>query len=102
MRTINIEIRIDSNSFRLEYLRLEGRVLNPRTHFRFRGGEWVGVFNNFPIDGDNDLDILIITVGNPGTNSKMTVGINGTERGSYDLYQPFNRNGYGQFNREIS
>jgi hypothetical protein len=102
MRTVNIEIKIDSHSMRLDYCQLEGRSLNPGLHFRFKNGEWVGVFNNFPVGEDNDLDILIITVGNPGTDSKMTVSINGIDKGSYNLYKPFNRNGYGQFNQEIS
>jgi len=101
MTKVNIEIRIDSNSLRLEYCLLENRKLNPATHFTFKNGEWVGKFNNFPIDNDNDLDILIIAVGNPNTNSKMKVLINNVEKGNFELFKPFNRNGYGQFNQEI-
>lgn len=102
MATINIEIKIDSSSRRLEFCTIEEKNLNPKTQFTFKGGEWVGKFNNFPINSDNDLDILIITTGNPNENSKMTVLINGTEKGIYNLFKPFNRNGYGQFNEQIS
>lgn len=102
MKTINIEIKIDSISRRLEFCTLEEKNLNPKTHFTFKNGEWVAKFNNFPINSDNDLDILIVAVGNPGTSSKMTVTVNGVEKGIYDLFKPFNRNGYAQFNKEIS
>tara|TARA_R110002020_G_scaffold61545_6_gene165526 strand:- start:4403 stop:4714 length:312 start_codon:yes stop_codon:yes gene_type:complete len=101
MTKVNVEIKIDSNSLRLEYCLLEGKNLNPKTHFTFKNGEWIGRFNNFPIENDNDLDLLIITVGNPNTNSKMTVTINGVLKGNFDLIKPFNKNGYGQFNRQI-
>ena len=102
MRTVNMEIKIDSNSIRLDFCQIEGRTLNSASHFKFKNGGWVGVFNNFPVGDDNDLDILIIAVGNPGTDSKMTVSVDGIDKGSYNLYKPFNRNGYGQFNQEIS
>jgi hypothetical protein len=101
MTTINIEIKIDSISRRLEFCSLEDKNLNPQTHFTFKNGEWIGKFNNFPINSDNDLDILIIAIGNPGTNSKMTVLVNEVEKGTYNLFKIFNRNGYGQFNQEI-
>jgi hypothetical protein len=101
MTNVNIEIRIDSNSLRLEYCILENRKLNPETHFKFINGEWVAKFKNFPIGNDNDLDILIIAVGNPNTNSKMKVLIDNVEKGDFELFKPFNRNGYAQFNQEI-
>lgn len=102
MKKVNIEVKIDSNSLRLEFCLLESKNLNPKTHFTFKNGEWIGKFNNFPIDNDNDLDVLIIAVGNSNTNSKMTVTIDGDDKGSFNLFKPFNRNGYGQFNQEIS
>lgn len=101
MTKVNIEIKIDSNSLRLEFCLLESKNLNPKTHFTFKNGEWVGKFNNFPIDNDNDLDLLILAVGNPNTNSKMTVLVDRKLKGSFNLFKPFNRNGYGQFNQEI-
>ncbi len=102
MTKVNIEIKIDSNSLRLEFCLLESKNINPKTHFTFKNGEWIGKFNNFPIDSDNDLDLLILAVGNPNTNSKMTVIVDGNLKGSFNLFKPFNRNGYGQFNQEIT
>ncbi|HAN17922.1 MAG: hypothetical protein A2X13_10590 [Bacteroidetes bacterium GWC2_33_15] len=101
MANVDITIKIDSNSRRIEFCLLEDKNLKPQNHFSFKNGEWVGNFNNFPLGSDNDLDFLIVTIGNPNSNSKMKVIISGIEKGSFNLFKPFNRNGYGQFNQEI-
>jgi|GEM_PF-2753583 len=101
MPTVNITIIIDSNSRNIEYCLLEGTELEPRNHFRFLRGNWVGQFDDFPIQRDNDLDILILTSGNPGSDSTMNVIINRTDKGTFNLFKRFNWNGYGQFNEEI-
>lgn len=102
MANIDLEIKIDSDSIRLEYCLIEGKKLNPENHFAFKNGNWVGRFNNFPIDTDNGLSIFILAAGNPNTNSKMTIAISGNDKGVFSLFKPFNRNGYGQFNQDIS
>jgi hypothetical protein len=101
MKTVDLTIKIDSNSRRIEFCALEDKDLNPKRHFAFRKGQWQGDFKNFKLNSDDDLDILIIVTGNPNSNSIMTVIIDGVESGQFDLFKPFNRNGYGQFNEEI-
>lgn len=101
MKNVDITIRIDSNSRRIEFCTLEDKDLNPKRHFVFKKGQWQGDFKNFKLNSDNDLDILIIVSGNPKSNSRMTVIIDEEVKGEFDLYKPFNRNGYAQFNEEI-
>ncbi len=101
MPNVNIIITIDSHSRNLEYCLLEARKLDPKTHFRFVKGVWVGYFDDFPIQRDRDLDILIVVSGNPGSNSTMNVIVDKMDKGNYDLFKLFNWNGYGQFNEEI-
>jgi len=102
MKKATIEIKIESTSHRIDYLLLENKNLNPQTHFRFLNGDWVAKLSDFPIDNDGDLDILIIAIGNPASNSVMSITIDGVFKGTFNLYKPFNKNGYGQFNQAIS
>lgn len=97
----DIEISIDNKTMRIDYCRIEQRVLDPRLHFNFSKGQWETKLENFPIDGDHDLDILVIVIGNPRTKSNMKVKIDGIEKGTFKTYKAFNRNGYAQFNEEI-
>ena len=101
MHRRHVRIQIDSNSRRIDYFNIEGFNLNPDQYFRFISGRWVADLPNFPIGPDNDLDILTVAVGNPFTNSTMAVEVDNQNKGSYQLFQPFNRNGYGHFNQHI-
>ncbi|MCX8530865.1 hypothetical protein [Chryseobacterium luquanense] len=101
MKKVTIEIKIESTAHRIDYLLLENKNLNPQTHFRFINGDWVAKLSDFPIDNDYDLDVLIIAIGNPMTTSVMSVTIDGISKGTFKLYKPFNKNGYGQFNQAI-
>ncbi|WP_410007064.1 hypothetical protein [Aequorivita nionensis] len=101
MKKIKLKITIDNQTRRIEYILIEGRKLNPNSFFDFENGEWVAEQDNFPLGSDGDLDILIIVAGNPNEKSKMEVFIEDTKKGEYDLFKPFNKNGYAQFNEEI-
>jgi hypothetical protein len=97
----DILLKIDSNSHRIEYCLIEGINLRPDVYFRFVDGSWLAKFKNFPIGVDNDLDILIIVAGNPGTDSVLSVEIGDAKAEEFSLYRPFNKNGYGQFDQHI-
>ncbi|GAF05481.1 hypothetical protein [Saccharicrinis fermentans] len=101
MKKVNLKIEIDLNSRRIEYINIEGRVLSTNSFFDFINGSWVAEQKDFPLNNDEDLDILIITVGNPRENSKLKLTVNSEFKGEFSMYKPFNRNGYGQFNLEI-
>lgn len=101
MIKVNLKITIDSRSRRIEVVYLEGIAFAPNSIFRFVNGQWEAKLSNFSLGPDNDLDVLIITVGNPNTQSEMKVYFNNTLKATKSMYQPFNRNGYGQFNTEI-
>lgn len=100
MVEVDIVILIDSRSMGIEYCRLEGMSLNPKTHFVFKEGYWRAVFQKFPLKG-GDLDLLIVTYGNPGEQSEVQVFFGKKLKGKYDMYKPFNKSGYGQFNESI-
>lgn len=101
MKRVDVVITIDSNSRDLEYFVMEGIDLETNRYFRLVNGEWIGKFPNFPIESDNDLDILMIVRGQPGTDSIMKVKIDNREPTTNRLFRPFNRNGYAQFNEQI-
>lgn len=100
MKKVKLKITISNTTRRIEYIVVEGRKLNPNTFFDFENGEWVAEQDNFPIGNDNDIDVLIIVAGNHKSQSKMNLFVDGNLKGSYEMFKPFNKNGYGQFNEE--
>ena len=102
MNKVKLEIKIDSNTLRIDYFVLGGKSLNPNTHFTFKKGEWYGKFDDFPLSDENEIYFLIIVIGNPETTSKISILVDGLEVGcGFKLEKPFNKNGYGQFNKTI-
>jgi hypothetical protein len=100
MKKVNIRIIIDGNSRDIDFCRLEKTDIKPLGNFfSFQNDQWIGLFNDFQVD--TFLDILIIVRGNPQIQSRMMVFINDVSNGPYSLFEPFNRNGYGQFNEEV-
>ena len=101
MKNVNLKISIDSSTRRIDYVVVEGRQFNPDSFFSFKNGHWTAEQQNFPLQEDNDLDILIIAIGNKGEQSSMKVTVDDELKGTFKLYKPFNHNGYGQFNVEV-
>lgn len=100
MKKINLKVTIDTATRRFEYVMIEGIKFN-QSIFKYNDGNWVAELNNLSISQDNDLDILIIGIGNPNAVSKMKITIDNKPQGEYETYKPFNKNGYAQFNEEI-
>ncbi len=100
MKKIKLTITISNTTRRIEYIVIEGRKL-PISFFYFKNGEWVAEQENFPVGNDNDIDILIIVAGNHKSQSKMKVYVDNNLKGNYEMYKPFNKNGYGLFNEEV-
>lgn len=102
MTLVNLLISIDSDARWVDYCNLEGRRLKPDDYFRLVQGKWEAKFNDFPIEADNDLDLLVVVVGNPRATCTMDVTIDGRKAGPFSLSGgTFNNNGYGAFVKEI-
>ncbi|WBA44282.1 hypothetical protein [Hymenobacter canadensis] len=85
---------------RVDYCNLEGRDIDTND-FELENGRWKIQLDGFPIENDDDLDLVIVVVGNPGVKCNMTVSIDDVKYGPYDSYKPFNSSGYAQFDFEI-
>ena len=101
MARISIELSVSNSARRIDYLSLEDKTLRPADYFKFINGKWVATFDNFPIGADGDLDVIIIVVGNPGTQCSLDVKIDTKPTLTFALFKPFNASGYGQFTHEI-
>ena len=102
MSKIKLKLTIGAQARRVDYCNLEGRRLRPDDYFTLKKGEWVAEFTDFPIDADNDLDLLLVVVGNPRTTCTLTVEINALPALSFSLDEAFNNSGYGAFTQQIS
>ena len=96
---VDIEIHVDNRAKKLEYFVLEDKDLNPKIHFKFVGGKWIGQFNRYTINSDNDIDIFLVLMGNPEDNCEMTVFVNKIQKDKFNLFKPFNKNGYAHFSK---
>lgn len=101
MKRIKLKISIDDITRRIEHVNIEGRKLNPDTNFDFDKGRWVLSKTDFPLEKDEDIDIIIIVAGNPKDQSKMKVYIDDKLKGEFKTYKPFNKNGYAIFDEEL-
>lgn len=100
MKKIDLKITIDIKTKRIEYVMIEGIKFEP-TLFKFVSGQWLAELQNLPINVDNDLDILVVVVGIPHTESKMNVFVDSKTQGEFKTFKPFNTNGYAFFKEEI-
>lgn len=100
MKKIDLKITIDIKTKRIDYVMIEG-IKFDYTIFKFISGEWVAELKNLPTGADIDLDILIIAIGIPNTESKMNVFVDKKSQGEYKTFKPFNSNGYAFFKEEI-
>ena len=97
-----IHLELDSTVRDIEYCRLENIRFEPDTNsFQFNDGKWIADHNNFPIDNDNILDIMIIVTGNPGTSPVLTVKIDSKPPKTYPANGPFSSNGRAFFSPHI-
>ena len=69
----NISIKISGNTKDIPVLILEN--LDFRNPMRFKDGEWIANFPNFPIDTDNKLDFALLAAGIPNQECKVTVTV---------------------------
>ncbi len=98
----DIRIELDDLVRDIEYCRLENIRFEPDyNYFQFRDGIWFADYNNFPIDDDEILDIMIIVTGNTGTNPIMRVRIDNRPPRDYPAYEPFSENGRTFFSNNI-
>lgn len=98
----DVKITIDGRARYIDYVFVEGFKYKPRKFFKIENGNWVSEKKNLPIVDYPNLDIVIVAIGNPGDQCEMTVEINGTKKGPFTMYKPFNRNGYGQFDEDVA
>lgn len=102
MSNHNIHLELDPTVRDIEYCRLENITFEPNTNsFQFAGGVWASDRNNFPIDDDDILDLMIIVTGNPGVMPVLSVKLDGGASTDHNANEVFSNNGRTFFSLKI-
>ena len=87
---VDITVKVSGNTKAISVLVLEH--LDFRSPLKFRNGEWVGNFPNFPIDADNKLDFALLCAGIPTQDCKATISVKNGDtvksKESTDIFNP--------------
>lgn len=105
MNTVDFTIELDNRVRDIEYCRIDNIKFEPlqnRRSFTFKEGKWIAEHKKFPVPDDNDLDIMIIVTGNPGTTCELKITFTKSGRVvTLEPYKPFAQNGRSFFSEEI-